>query len=576
MYYYFELRSQFYPREKNQSLIISLSEIQNLWNIALKNVKYRLNKLIEEEYIKFQPGQGRGNISKIEYCKDYQQDVIDYIMTSRKSESYGKIFELFDLPIPRDWITSSIANSREMEKKLETYCVSSIKYNINLEALFSINPFLLENQHEAAILTYLGDTLIVYDEISQNTKPNIVHHWEISDSYKKWIFHLRKGIKFHNNLELNASDVIWSLKQYKKRQRSPSWVFNSICKIDLISNYKFIIELKFPIYCLDRYLAWPNLIICQENTGLENQLPIMSGKFKLLTKSESQIILESNKHYFQGQALIDKVEINDTNAYKGGSNIAIMNFKTKKSNYRKILHSGVCMLCFNFRRDTIIHNKYFREAILYILDFQKMKAYFQENLFEEATTFFSYYKKKIKKQNRNIKKLLDQSGYKGEQLTIHFFSPLICGSSDGNFIEYFVKSAKQNGIHLCIKRLSFESYFDGESIAQADMFYGANTPFGDYWASFNALFQDRHCLPSSFLSNNHLSYIKNILEINPNSITNKELEEKIETVEDFIRSNNLIILLFHRYLELEIPNQLKEFNMGQLGHPLIKDMWLDE
>ncbi len=577
MYYYFELRSQLYSREKNQSLSISLDEIQNLWNVTSRNVKYRLRKLVDEGYIiKYQPGHGRGNISNILYCNHFQHDVFDYVGASSNSRSFGKIFELFDLSIPTEWIMSSFGQSLELQNELKLFCNNIIKYNVNLDLVDSLNPFLLWNQHEAAILAYIGDTLFLYDEISKNIRPNIVHHWKSNDSYKKWNFHIRKGVKFHNNMELTAYDIAWSLEQYKKYQRSPSWILNSIKEIKCISDYKFEIELERPVYWLDRYLAWPNLIICKENTGLGNQLPVMSGVYKILKNSDDQIQLESNKQYYKGQALIDKVEIDNSKFNISGCNTGKDNSKTRNCTYKKVLHSGVNMLCFNFWKDTIIQNRQFREAIEYILDFEKMKNYFQDGIFEEAGTFATRNRKKIKKDPVNILDLVKESGYKGEQLVVHCISFKICSTSDANFVEYFDKEAKKYGINLCFEIVSYDDYIKGKSRAEADMFYGPDTPFGDYWTSFIALFHDIGCLPSMFLSENHLSNINSILNINPVSSSKSDLEDKIESVENYIRSENLVIFLLHIYKPFNVDNQLMEFKLGKLGHPLIKDMWIDE
>ncbi len=576
MFYYFELRSYFYSRERSLSLTISTNEITNLWDVTRRNVRYRLKTLQDLGYLEYHPGNGRGNNSKILYCHQFQQDVSDYVERSTKSESYGKIFELFELPIPKDWIWMRIGHSYEIQKELKTICNNTIQYYANLDSIDSLNPFLQWNQHETIIITYMGDSLLLYDGMSRSIKPNIVHHWESLDSYSKWIFHIRKGIKFHNNLELTAYDIAWSLNQYNINMQSPSWVLNTIKEIKCVSKYKIEIELNQPIYLFDMYLAWTSLVICQKNTGTDNTIPVMSGAYKLLDVNKDKIILESNRQYFKGQALIDKVEINNTHLYKKGSNIVPGNSRTENFNYKKILHTGVCMLLFNFWKKSIIQNKYFREAMKYILNFGNMKKYFQDDIFEEATTFSSRNRTILKKEPGDIVNLLKKSGYKGEQLIIHCLSPKICGSSDANFIDYLINESKKYNINISFKIVSNNDFNKGESRIHADMFYGPDTPYCNYWTSFLALFNDHNCLPYWFLGKNKLSYINNILDINFICESEADLEDKIEKVESYIRSENLIIFLFHRYLRFDIDNQLREFNMSQLGYPIIKDMWIDE
>ncbi|MCP4180180.1 MAG: hypothetical protein GY756_20640, partial [bacterium] len=128
MHYYFELRSYFYTREKNLSLTISINEIKNLWNVTLRNVQYRLKKLLELGYLNYTPGNGRGHSSEIVYFKRLQHDISDYVKTLMRSKSFDKIIELFSLPIPMDWIVSASDNARDIVKEYKNSGKDTLKY----------------------------------------------------------------------------------------------------------------------------------------------------------------------------------------------------------------------------------------------------------------------------------------------------------------------------------------------------------------------------------------------------------------------------------------------------------------
>src|ERR1700759_4676858 len=45
--------------------------------------------------------------------------------------------------------------------------------------------------------------------------PHLAEKWEqAADDKKTWIFHLRKGVKFHDGTEFNADAVIWNLDRF--------------------------------------------------------------------------------------------------------------------------------------------------------------------------------------------------------------------------------------------------------------------------------------------------------------------------------------------------------------------------
>ena len=45
---------------------------------------------------------------------------------------------------------------------------------------------------------------------------------DISEDYKDYTFHLRKGVKFHNGKEMTADDVVASLNRWKSYYKNAS------------------------------------------------------------------------------------------------------------------------------------------------------------------------------------------------------------------------------------------------------------------------------------------------------------------------------------------------------------------
>src|SRR5437016_11559930 len=49
-------------------------------------------------------------------------------------------------------------------------------------------------------------------------RPGLAERWEQDANDKaKWIFHLRKGVKFHDGSDFNADAAIWNLDRYFKK-----------------------------------------------------------------------------------------------------------------------------------------------------------------------------------------------------------------------------------------------------------------------------------------------------------------------------------------------------------------------
>ena len=95
----------------------------------------------------------------------------------------------------------------------------------------------------------LYDALILWDlskaDKASEIKPGLATSWEIDpNDHKRWIVHLRRGVKFHDGCDFTADVVVWNY-QYRSDQKAPfflaqqfaysrTWLTNikSVSKID--------------------------------------------------------------------------------------------------------------------------------------------------------------------------------------------------------------------------------------------------------------------------------------------------------------------------------------------------------
>jgi ABC-type transport system substrate-binding protein len=75
-------------------------------------------------------------------------------------------------------------------------------------------------------------------------RPGLAEKWEQAEDDKKtWIFHLRRGVKFHDGTDFTADAVIWNLDRYFKQnspQFEPPASGISRARVPLMDNYKKI------------------------------------------------------------------------------------------------------------------------------------------------------------------------------------------------------------------------------------------------------------------------------------------------------------------------------------------------
>ena len=181
----------------------------------------------------------------------------------------------------------------------------------------SLAPFgiLLGKANEGKQLGY--DSLVEYDR-NLNVRPALATHWENPDD-RTWIFHLRKGVKFHDGSDFTSEDVIYSLTYME----DPTDLDPSASSVDgfmpdlesfrAIDDYTVEIVTPVPDATLLGWFAWSRWSIITSNNFYDNFTPANeingTGPFKLVEYiPNDQIVFERFEDYWKpDQPYLDRV-----------------------------------------------------------------------------------------------------------------------------------------------------------------------------------------------------------------------------------------------------------------------------
>ncbi len=98
----------------------------------------------------------------------------------------------------------------------------------------SLDPRAANNNVSSRVMVQIYDTLVEQDENIQ-IQPGLAESWEQVDDVTT-VFHLRKGIKFHNGEELKASDVKFSLEAEKASPQT-SEIMEALKEVVVLDDY---------------------------------------------------------------------------------------------------------------------------------------------------------------------------------------------------------------------------------------------------------------------------------------------------------------------------------------------------
>jgi|LDZU01.1.fsa_nt_gi peptide/nickel transport system substrate-binding protein len=164
--------------------------------------------------------------------------------------------------------------------------------------------------------------LVEYEPGSTEIKPCLAESWEISEDGTEMVFHLRKGVKFHDGTEFNADAVVFSFERqynpehpYHQYGEWPYWgyMFSDIEKMEKIDDYTVKLTLKAPNASIMTSLAMFTVAIVSpanaekyKEDAFKN--PCGTGPFKFVEwVKDDHITLEANENYWRERPNIDKL-----------------------------------------------------------------------------------------------------------------------------------------------------------------------------------------------------------------------------------------------------------------------------
>lgn len=118
-----------------------------------------------------------------------------------------------------------------------------------IRVAYSAQPPVLDSHINTAdaisdTMRHVFDTLVTIDE-NYNVQPSLADSWEISDDGKTYTFHLRQGVLFHNGKEFTAEDAAASMNRWKD-SRGGRGIFTD-ATFEAIDDYTLELRLPEPL-----------------------------------------------------------------------------------------------------------------------------------------------------------------------------------------------------------------------------------------------------------------------------------------------------------------------------------------
>jgi oligopeptide transport system substrate-binding protein len=210
------------------------------------------------------------------------------------------------------------------------------------------DPAMVQDGDTIDLIQNIFEGLTTWGENNQPV-PNLAEKWEITNGGKTYVFHLKKGVKFHNGREMKADDVAFSINRAASKElASPttdnylndiigytdvhSGAAKEMSGIKVIDEYTVSLTIDTPRpYFLGKLTYPTSFVVAKEAVRPGEKMSdvaemIGTGAFKAAEYKDGQTFrMTAYKDYHNGAPLIDGIDrpvMEDSqsryNAYKRG------------------------------------------------------------------------------------------------------------------------------------------------------------------------------------------------------------------------------------------------------------------
>ena len=336
-------------------------------------------------------------------------------------------------------------------------------------------------------------------------QPDLAERWEIRDPLT-YVFHLRRGVRFHDGRALTARDVKFTLDSVRdgSLRTAKASTYRLVASVEAPDDHTVIVRLKEPYAPLLWNLADGAFGVVPDGSGADlNRRPIGSGPFRFVSmQQDSDVVIERNDGYWGAKPNVRRIRFSvvpDTTTRvleleKGSADIAI-NALTSDMVERiraqdklavEISPGSIYMYLAMNLKDPLLGDVRVRRALAHAIDRQPLIHYLWRDLARPADSVLPpqhwAYNGDVRKYSydpQRARQLLDEAGYP-EKNGVRFTLTMKTSTEESTRLLAAVlqQQLREVGIRLEIRSFEFATFY-------SDVVKGAFQLYGLRWIGGN-------------------------------------------------------------------------------------------
>ncbi|PMC38557.1 hypothetical protein CJ195_08835 [Bacillus sp. UMB0899] len=573
------LRDYFSLVEKDKDIPISINELAEILHSSDRNTLNILKKFKQSNRIKWVPGRGRGNKSMLCFSSTFQELAQEYIYEMVQEENVTEIINFIHTPYLSEFAQKTLYSHLQanLGPKIENTIteeknVVKILLSQEIKTLDPMNALLYSEAH---LITHLYNTLVTFKD--GELRPSLAYAWKQQDNGRKWVFHLRKSVFFHNGEMLSARDVKYTIERIVSNPQSPvSPLLEDINKVEIVGSHKICFYLKEQNYFFPRILSSFHCSILNYSFQHDNSIN-GTGPFMLQERKEHFIRLKAFQTYFQERPLIDRLDtwmLKNANRLPNQiSSLQLLSHQQPTVTHNQEL-SGSRFLLFNLMKKGFHDNLYFRKCIQQLLSPELLVNELKGNRFLPAASFLPSISKRMVNHSNDISiasTYLHKSTYNGEELKLYYFE-LNEGYESAEWIQ---KQGRKIGLNISLFPINYAAQNSEDVLKNADLLLLSVILDTDVELGLYTIYKSNTSFIRQFFSHETINLVDHFLHA---FVRRNEKETRIEQlieIEKMLKAKDIIHFLYHAVNKLNYHPALKNISFQSYGLPNFQSLWID-
>lgn len=180
-------------------------------------------------------------------------------------------------------------------------------------APIQFDPRVATDQASSRVFELSMNGLVTKDETGRFV-PDLAERWELLDGGRRWRFHLRRDVRFHDGRPFSSADVVWtygglidgSLASAKRGAYAP---VESVAAVDA-HTVDFVTRQPFGAM-LGNLTAYVAVVPAGRTPEEMNREPVGTGPFRVVARAPDRVTLDAFDGFFRGRPALDRVVLRE-------------------------------------------------------------------------------------------------------------------------------------------------------------------------------------------------------------------------------------------------------------------------